>query len=174
MASIPEIPSKINNYNVYNVAERLIGMGDEVTLPDFEALADTISGAGILGEVDDPTVGHFSNMEMEIPFRLVDHEATGHDGHDQGGAADPPGGPADADRGGQHGISVHARGGARQERHPVHGERKSGSSMGSGVTLNLTYILIEVDGESLIELDKLNPTFKVRGVDILQKVREMI
>ena len=51
---------------------------------------------------------------------------------------------------------------------------KSGSSMGSGVTLNLTYILIEVDGESLIELDKLNPTFKVRGVDILQKVREMI
>ena len=54
------------------------------------------------------------------------------------------------------------------------GSVKSGSSMGSGVTLNLTYILIEVDGESLIELDKLNPTFKVRGVDILQKVREMI
>ena len=75
MADIPAIPSKINNYNVYNVAERLIGVGDEVTLPDFEAMADTISGAGILGEVDDPTVGHFSNMEMEIPFRLVDHEA---------------------------------------------------------------------------------------------------
>ena len=54
------------------------------------------------------------------------------------------------------------------------GSVKSGSSMGSGVTLNLTYILIEVNGESLIELDKLNPTFKVRGVDILQKVREMI
>ena len=49
MADIPAIPSKINNYNVYNVAERLIGVGDEVTLPDFEAMADTISGAGILG-----------------------------------------------------------------------------------------------------------------------------
>lgn len=46
MADIPAIPSKINNYNVYNVAERLIGVGDEVTLPDFEAMADTISGAG--------------------------------------------------------------------------------------------------------------------------------
>ena len=109
--SVPNIPSKINSYNVYNDAERLIGVGNEVTLPDFEALAETISGAGILGELDDPTVGHFSNMEMEIPFRLVD----------QGGAVDPPGGPADADRGGQHGISVHARGGARQKRHPGHG-----------------------------------------------------
>ena len=73
--AIPAIPSKINNYNVYNVAERLIGVGDEVPLPDFEALADTISGAGILGELDDPTVGHFSNMEMEIPFRVIDQEA---------------------------------------------------------------------------------------------------
>ena len=42
------------------------------------------------------------------------------------------------------------------------------------MTLNLSYILVEVGGENLIELDKLNPTFKVRGVDILQKVRELI
>ena len=54
------------------------------------------------------------------------------------------------------------------------GSVKSGSAMESSVTLNLSYILVEVGGESLIELDKLNPTFKVRGVDILQKVREMI
>ena len=47
--SVPNIPSKINSYNVYNDAERLIGVGDEVTLPDFEAMAETISGAGILG-----------------------------------------------------------------------------------------------------------------------------
>ena len=42
--SVPNIPSKINSYNVYNDAERLIGVGDEVTLPDFEAMAETISG----------------------------------------------------------------------------------------------------------------------------------
>lgn len=52
--SVPNIPSKINSYNVYNDAERLIGVGDEVTLPDFEAMAETISGAGILGELDEP------------------------------------------------------------------------------------------------------------------------
>ena len=174
MADIPAIPSKINNYNVYNVAERLIGVGDEVTLPDFEAMADTISGAGILGELDDPTVGHFSNMEMEIPFRLVDHEAA--DMMDMTKAVQL------TLRAAQQTLTVEGNTEFRSMRVVVRGKSatlsmgsvKSGSSMGSGVTLNLTYILIEVNGESLIELDKLNPTFKVRGVDILQKVREMI
>lgn len=45
--------------------------------------------------------------------------------------------------------------------------------MESSVTLNVSYILIEVDGTTLVELDKINPTFKVNGVDLLQKVREM-
>ena len=32
------IPTKINNYNVYNEGEKLLGVGDELTLPDFEQL----------------------------------------------------------------------------------------------------------------------------------------
>ena len=55
--AIPAIPSKINNYNVYNVADRLIGVGDEVPLPDFEALADTISGAGGSGRREPDRTG---------------------------------------------------------------------------------------------------------------------
>lgn len=70
------IPTKINNYNVYNEGEKLLGVGDELTLPDFEATSETVSGAGILGEIDDPTIGHFGNMQLEIPFRTLDKEAT--------------------------------------------------------------------------------------------------
>ena len=172
--AIPAIPSKINNYNVYNVADRLIGVGDEVHLPDFEALADTISGAGILGELDDPTVGHFSNMEMEIPFRVIDQEAA--DMMDMTKAVQL------TLRAAQQTLTVEGNTEFRSMRVVVRGKSatlalgsvKSGSAMESSVTLNLSYILVEVGGESLIELDKLNPTFKVRGVDILQKVREMI
>ena len=69
------IPTKINKYNVYNQGNRLLGTGDEVTLPSFEASSETVSGAGVLGEFDDPTVGYFSNMELEIPFRVLDQEA---------------------------------------------------------------------------------------------------
>ena len=46
------IPTKINKYNVYNTGNRLLGMGDEVTLPSFEASSETVSGAGVLGEFD--------------------------------------------------------------------------------------------------------------------------
>ena len=70
------IPTKINRYNVYNSGNRLLGMGDELTLPDFEASTETVSGAGILGEIDDPTPGYFTNQEIEIPFRILDKEAT--------------------------------------------------------------------------------------------------
>lgn len=119
-------------------------------------------------------MGHFSNMEMEIPFRLIDHEAA--DMMDMTKAVQL------TLRAAQQTLTVEGNTEFRSMRVVVRGKSatlsmgsvKSGSSMGSGVTLNLTYILIEVDGESLIELNKVSPTFKVRGVDILQKVREMI
>ena len=43
------IPTKINKYNVYNAGNRLLGMGEEVTLPKFEASKETVAGAGVLG-----------------------------------------------------------------------------------------------------------------------------
>ena len=171
--SVPNIPSKINSYNVYNDAERLIGVGDEVTLPDFEALAETISGAGILGELDAPTVGHFSNMEMEIPFRVLDREAT--DMLDMTKAVRL------TLRAAQQALTVEGDTEFRSMRVVVRGKSatlamgsvQNANPMESSVTLNVSYILIEVDGTTLVELDKINPTFKVNGVDLLQKVREM-
>lgn len=40
------IPTKINRYNVYNAGNRLMGVGDELTLPDFEPSSETVTGAG--------------------------------------------------------------------------------------------------------------------------------
>lgn len=53
------------------------------------------------------------------------------------------------------------------------GTLKAATAMSSSVTLNITYIKIEVNDKELVELDKLNGIFKINGVDILQKVREM-
>ena len=46
------IPTKINRYNVYNSGNRLLGMGDELPLPDFEPSSEAVSSAGILGEFE--------------------------------------------------------------------------------------------------------------------------
>mgnify|MGYP002975857397 FL=1 len=45
--------------------------------------------------------------------------------------------------------------------------------MDTAITLTTLYILIEVDGKTVVELDKLNEVYKVNGVDVLAKIKEM-
>ena len=52
------------------------------------------------------------------------------------------------------------------------GKLKQGEQMDASVTLEIIYLLIEIDGKNKIELDKLNFVYKVNGKDILEKVRK--
>lgn len=45
--------------------------------------------------------------------------------------------------------------------------------MESSITLELTYILIEMDGRERVKLDKLNGEFRIDGVDKLAKIRKL-
>ena len=162
------IPTKINNYNVYNAGDKLLGVGDELTLPDFEATSETVSGAGILGEIDDPTIGYFGNMQLEIPFRTLDKEATNMMDQTRAVQLTIRGAAQEIDSSGN--IVPKSSGRAAKL---TGGKLKRASTMDSGVTLNILYILIEVDGESVLELDKMNPTYKVNGVDLLAEYKEM-
>jgi len=53
------------------------------------------------------------------------------------------------------------------------GTVKQGGPMDSAITQELTYILIEMDGKSRFELDKVNGVFKVNNVDLLAKVHKL-
>lgn len=167
------IPTKINKYNVYSDGNRLLGMGDELSLPDFEASTETISGAGILGEVDDPTVGYFSNQEMEIPFRVLDPEAVD--------MLDMTRSVQLMIRGAQQTTNSQGDIEFRQMRVVVRGRAakfspgkvKAGSPMETSITLTVIYILIELEGKAVLELDKFNEIYKVNGVDILAQIKEM-
>ena len=68
MAKKDLLPHKIIAYNAYTFGEKLIGITGEVELPELEFMSDTISGAGIGGEVDIPVPGIVGAMEMEVPF----------------------------------------------------------------------------------------------------------
>ena len=167
------IPTKLNKYNVYNAGRRLLGMGDEVTLPPFKAIADTVSGAGIQGEFDDPTVGCFENMEMEIPFRVLDAEAVEMLDQTKAVQLELRGAQQTTNSGGDieyRQMTVVVRG-RTAEFDP--GKAKVGNGMDTSVKLTVLYILIELDGEPMVELDKLNEVFKIRGVDVLAKIKEM-
>ena len=45
--------------------------------------------------------------------------------------------------------------------------------MDASITIELTYILIEVDGSVMLEIDKLNGVYKTNDTDMLAEVRGM-
>ena len=169
------LATKINAYNVYNAGKKFVGVSDEVTLPDFKALTETLSGAGILGEIDEPLLGHFGASEMEIPFRTMDEEMFNI--VNQANAIDLT-----------LRISTQAIDQATMKtdfmpsRVVVKGKNKGltggkvkqGSGTGSSIKVEILYILIEVNGKKKFELDKLNFVFKVNGTDLLKKVRSQV
>lgn len=167
------IPSKINMFNLYRDGNTLAGISGEVTLPDFEAISETISGPGILGEIDDPTIGHFGSQEIEIPFRAYTEDAFSmmNPGSNvnitlRGSIqVTTPGGGVD-----YVGMRVVVRGKCKSF---TGGTVKQGGAMSNAVKLELTYIRIDLNGRNKVELDKLNSVFKLNGVDILAKARAL-
>ena len=51
------------------------------------------------------------------------------------------------------------------------GKLAIGKQMDAKVTLEVLYLLVEIDGETKLEYDKLNSVFVVNGKDLLEKVR---
>lgn len=168
------IPEKINAFNVYKDGNKMIGVSDEITLPDLETLTETISGAGVLGEFDSPSIGLFGDMEMEIPFRQLYQGI--------GDLMNPMNGVDITLRGSSQvmnssgnisfeGIRIIVRG---RFKTMTGGKFKQGSGTGSSVKLGLTYYKVEIGGKNIVELDKLNCVFKIGETDIMQKVRSLI
>lgn len=38
-------------------------------------MTETLTGPGILGEIEEVIIGQFGSMELEIPFRILDEDA---------------------------------------------------------------------------------------------------
>lgn len=62
------LSNKTIAYNVY-AGKYQVPDTTEVELPSVEMLTDTISGAGILGELDLPTFGQIGSMTCTVSFR---------------------------------------------------------------------------------------------------------
>ena len=172
--SIAGIPETIHDFNMYNTGNKLTGQTGEVPLPDFEAMTQTISGAGILGEYEAPIPGHFGSQELEIPFRVINEDYF---------KLISPTDPVELTLRGAiqykvaatqktdyMGMRVVVRGVCKKI---AIGTVKQRGSMDSSITLELTYILIEMDGKKRLELNKISPTYSVNGVDLLAKVKQL-
>lgn len=172
MGSMANVPEVINNYNVYNNGNVLVGVSGAVTLPSLDAITEEVSGAGILGTYETSVIGHYGSMTQEVPFRILDEDvfsimnpselvdltfrASAQSTVKATGAVD------------YKGMRIVERGRLKSF---TPGKVEQGKQMEASVTLELLYLLVEVGGETKLEYDKLNSVFVVDGKDLLEKVR---
>ena len=172
MSSITNIPEVINNFNAYHNGNVLVGVTGQVNIPNFEAITEEISGAGILGSYETSIPGFYSSIAQEVPFRILDNDIF---------SLMNPSEPVDLTFRASEQSTVKTTGALDYKgmRIVERGRLKSftpgkleiGKAMEANVTLELLYILIEVDSKKMLEYDKLNSVFIVNEVDLLEKVR---
>lgn len=64
-----KVGNKVINYSVY-VATKKVGDTTSIELPEIEFLTDSISGAGIIGEIDLPSLYQVGSMSLSISTRV--------------------------------------------------------------------------------------------------------
>ena len=174
MISSNYIPEKISEYNAYLDGSKMIGVAASVTLPEINMKTSTLSGVGVNGELDSPTIGQFESMEQEIQFNTLYSSAmdmlsplstvnltlrAAQQVYDKTGGYN------------FKGLRVVEIGRVKSF-NP--GKVEKGEAMEATITLELTYIMIEVDGVQLLEVDKLNGIYKVNGNDMLAGVNSLV
>lgn len=172
--AIAGIPEVINDFNLYLSGNKLGGMTGEVVLPDFEAMTSTTSGNGILGEYEAIILGHYGSMEQEVPFRCINEDYFKMVSPSKAveltlrGAIQQS--EKDTMNAGEVGMRVVFRGRCKKI---AIGTVKQREQMGSSITLELTYIMVEMGGKEKVCLDKINGIFRVNGEDQLAGIRAL-
>lgn len=172
MSGIINVPEVINNFNLYNTGNILVGVTGAVTLPDLNAITEEISGAGILGTYETTMPGFYSSLEQEIAFRAL---------HEDMFSLMNPGELVDLTMRASEQSTVKSTGALdyRGMRVVERGRFKSftpgklelGKQMEAKLVMETLYIMIEIEGKTMLEYDKLNAVFVVDGKDLLEKVR---
>lgn len=173
--NIANVPEVINNYNVYHNGNVLVGVSGAVQLPQFDAITEEVRGAGILGTYDTAIPGFYGSMQQEVPFRILEKDIF---------SLMDPSKPVELTFRASAQSTVKATGNLSYKGMRVvergrlksftPGNLETGKTMDASVTLELLYILVEVEGKTMLEYDKLNSVFVVDDVDLLKDIKDQI
>lgn len=170
MAGSNLVPERLIGFRVYGEGKDFLGVAN-VTLPTIEAMTDTVSGAGIAGEVDSPVLGHYGSMTMTLNWRTITKEAM---------SIASPGAHDVEIRGSQQ---IYDASNAVYQTVPVRlvtrlapkstnlGTFETGSTTDSDQEFEVLYLKVFVDGKAQIEIDKYNYVAKFGDTDLLASVR---
>lgn len=165
------LPEIINNFNVYKDGTKLVGVTDEVQLPDIALAVTEISGAGI-SPYETPILGKTEKMEMDITFHTIEKDAFSLANPMKSHEITLRGNIQESDGQGdlkQVGMRVVVKGKCKAFKP---GKMKQNEAMDTVASLSLTYIMIEVGGEKMLEVDKQNSVFIIDGEDIMADIKK--
>ncbi|MBB3132122.1 hypothetical protein FHS19_006849 [Paenibacillus rhizosphaerae] len=145
----------------------------DITLPSLTQMTDTLSGAGILGEIDLPSPGHYSSLELGIAWRTINEgvfEIAGPEENSlefRGAFQEYVVSKGNVTKA----VKIVAKG---QSKGIDLGTLAQNATTGTSNSVELTYLKIFIDGSAWFELDKLNYVFRINGKDALYDVRKAL
>lgn len=163
------IPDKLINAKIFREGDEQLGVG-EVTLPDLEYMKESLSGLGILGELETPVIGHFGNLTLGISWNTVNPQAlrllktTGHQLTVYAA------------------IQVYDAGLNRLLPKPVKlvahclpkkaglGKTTPGKKMDNDTEMEVVSMELWIDGQERVAIDKLNCICRIDGEDMLAEI----
>lgn len=171
MSTLGIIPETLTDFEVYQNNSRLLGIVD-VTLPNLQAMTNTVKGTGIAGEIDAPVVGHFGSITMTLTWQavvesLIDLVTP------NGLTLDLRGNLQNWDKtqaiATQKAVKIVAQG---RSKNLDLGKLEAATAMGTSLEIEVTYIKISLDGKEVIEVDKFNNKYVLNGTDYAADIRK--
>lgn len=166
-------PEQTISFRVYKNGQKLLGVAT-VDMPELEFLTETLSGSGIAGEYDSPTLGMTGSMSSKLSWvsQTPQFYALMNSG-------DPMF---------ELYASVQQRDRTTSKRKPVGlhivltgdvkksslGTLETGKKHGNETEIEVLRLEADIDGEQVLLIDKLNMIFSVNGEDALEAVRAQL
>lgn len=170
----PIVPELLLNYRVYESGTNKLAGTADVELPKIENLTETMSGAGIAGEIETVVIGHIKAMSTKINFRTVVHKnftLMNPDGVDltiRGVIQSTVAGTGVKLK---LPLVVRIKGHAKST---DFGKLEAAKTMGTSSELTVTYLKISLDGAEKLEVDPTNFIYSINGINYLADVKTML
>lgn len=163
-------PDKTINYNVYDDGESLLGTAT-VELPELAYVADTLSGAGLAGEIETPVLGHMQAMQVTLNWNTIEVSTLTMLAN-RSRTLTLRSAQQKLDTSAGHLVSVPVKITLKTLPKSVSlGNLEMGAKTDSTSVLEVTYIKIDIDNETVLEIDKPNYICSIDGEDLLSEVR---
>lgn len=168
------IPEILNDYNVYDGdGDKVIGVTNDMTMADIASKVIEMEGAG-LDAIEVVAVGLYGAITQEIPTATPYTQLMKYLDTTKNVTLNVRGAIQAEDKGTGENKNIGFRYlvmGKVKQLSP--GNTKRGEAFGTKISVAVRRLLIEIGGENVLEIDKMNRKVVVNGVDITEKIRKL-